>query len=60
MKQDKITPTTFSQCQNTKCKDCSFADEIPEERLRHHDYFEYCNHRANPHQKSYKDSSTLR
>lgn len=41
----KTTPTTFEQCQSTKCMDCTFSVEIPEDKQARHDYFEYCEHR---------------
>lgn len=41
----KKIPTTFKECQVIKCKDCVFSKDIPIERTRQHDYFDYCLHR---------------
>lgn len=41
----KIIPTSFSDCQNIKCKECKFVTEIPVDKIDSIAYFEYCKHR---------------
>ena len=38
-------PKTFDDCQSTQCRACKYSIDIPMERTRQPDYFDYCLHR---------------
>ena len=38
----KKIPKTFKECQRTRCKNCYYSKDIPIEKSRQSDYFDYC------------------